>query len=758
MTWAAGSTLNPRTYLVRLTAVDRTGNRIVYGAPNAFVGRYPRGVVVRIQGVDAGFCEAQLPARATSPRSTSRRTRHRSRCACSIPAPSRWSPTPTTSSPVSRSTAGPTSIDWTAWRSKPHTIAFHVPDLPSGLYYVQFTAADGRVGYAPFVVRPVVLGQTSRVLVVLPTNTWQAYNFQDVNGDGYGDTWYAGPPNRTVDLGRTYIARGVPPRFYRYDLPFLHWLYWSGKQAEFISDSDFDHIVDGDQLAASYDLIVFEGHEEYVLPHEYDVVQRFRDLGGNLMFLSANNFFWKVQKSRNTLLKIGRWRDAGRPEAALIGVEYRANDDGQHQGLFTVQNSAAVAVALGRHRADRRLDVRPVRRRVRDRDRRLAPQSPPGTIVVAQIPDLLGPGLTAQMSYYETPAGAKVFAAGTLDFGGSATFWPVKQHARQRLGPARQPALTISPGPTRSEGSQSPQSKSRERDQRLSSDGWSGRGASAAASWVASRSGDDGPGSSMNVSSVVGQSSEVSSASIPVTPSIVSSIRACSSVLKSGWFSNGSSDMYFSSGISCSSAALRRFNSRWSWITCANIDGASTAMKSSCSDAMSFRRGSLDDLRGSRFRRHDDPVPARALRLVERRIGGREQFARARGTGVGGNPETRGDRHLLPVRHEHPACLGRRPGALSETRTADGAGAREHERELLAAPATRDVALAHRLSQRGGECLQDLVAGGVPVPVVHLLEEVEVCEHDAHRRRRSVTRGRARTSTSPRACGDSQGR
>ena len=31
------------------------------------------------------------------------------------------------------------------------------------------------------------------------------------------------------------------------------------------------------------------------------------------------------------------------------------------------------------------------------------------------------------MSYYETPAGAKVFAGGTLDFGGSATFWPAKQ-------------------------------------------------------------------------------------------------------------------------------------------------------------------------------------------------------------------------------------------------------------------------------------------------------------------------------------------
>ena len=53
------------------------------------------------------------------------------------------------------------------------------------------------------------------------------------------------------------------------------------------------------------------------------------------------------------------------------------------------------------------------------------PDSPPDTVVVAQIPDLLGPGITAQMSYYETPGGAKVFAGGTLDFGGSALTAPV---------------------------------------------------------------------------------------------------------------------------------------------------------------------------------------------------------------------------------------------------------------------------------------------------------------------------------------------
>jgi hypothetical protein len=426
LTWSPASTLNPRTYLIRITAVDTIGNSVTYGAPNAHVGRYPRGPVVRLQGIDAGFTKpnflpgevAQVHIATDEPMLTLRVFHAGPEQVVTY---------------ADNQLAGieidqqPTTIDWSSWRSSRHTISFRIPDVPSGLYYLQLGGADGRIGYAPFVVRPAILGATSRVLVVLPTNTWQAYNFQDADGNGYGDTWYAGPPNGHVDLGRTYIARGVPPRFYRYDLPFLHWLYWSGKSAEFISDSDFAQIASGDELAKAYDLVVFEGHEEYVLPHEYDVTQRFRDLGGNLMFLSANNFFWKVGKTKQVLQKIGRWRDAGRPEAALIGIEYRANDDGQRQGLFTVQNSAAApwlwdgtgladGSTFGQFVGGYGIEIDAT-----------APQSPPGTLVLAQIPDLFGPGLTAQMSYYETTAGAKVFAAGTLDFGGSATFWPVKK-------------------------------------------------------------------------------------------------------------------------------------------------------------------------------------------------------------------------------------------------------------------------------------------------------------------------------------------
>jgi hypothetical protein len=56
-----------------------------------------------------------------------------------------------------------------------------------------------------------------------------------------------------------------------------------------------------------------------------------------------------------------------------------------------------------------------------------APESPPGTQVLATIRDAFGPGRTAEMTYYETAAGSRVFAAGALNFGGSAERWPVRQ-------------------------------------------------------------------------------------------------------------------------------------------------------------------------------------------------------------------------------------------------------------------------------------------------------------------------------------------
>jgi hypothetical protein len=311
---------------------------------------------------------------------------------------------------------------------KGSAVRIRVGNWASGLYFARLTASDGRVGFAPFVVRPRRLGE-HRVAVVLPTLTWQAYNLRDDNGDGQGDTWYANWNVHTARLGRPFLNRGVPYNFRRYDLPFLHWLAWTGRHVDFLSDGDLDGVQSGQALASAYDLIVFPGHHEYVTTHEYDVVEAYRDLGGNLAFLSANNFFWRVVRHGSVMEKTEQWRDDGRPEASLIGVQYRGNDRGGHRGPWVVSDAsrapwlfAGTGLKDGSTFGVGGIEID-----------KTAAASPSGVRVLAEIPNLFGPGFTAQMTYYETSAGAKVFAAGAFTLAGSVLKNPVVGMLMQNL-------------------------------------------------------------------------------------------------------------------------------------------------------------------------------------------------------------------------------------------------------------------------------------------------------------------------------------
>ncbi len=127
---------------------------------------------------------------------------------------------------------------------------------------------------------------------------------------------YVSGRTHAVDLARPYLDFGVPYRFKDWDLDFIAWLGRTGRAADFLPDDDLERIA-GDRLARAYDLIVFPGHEEYVTASEYDNVVRYRDLGGNLAFLSANNFFWSARRTGQRLIKGSQWRQRGRPEAGL---------------------------------------------------------------------------------------------------------------------------------------------------------------------------------------------------------------------------------------------------------------------------------------------------------------------------------------------------------------------------------------------------------------------------------------------------------
>ena len=67
------------------------------------------------------------------------------------------------------------------------------------------------------------------------------------------------------------------------------------------------------------------------------------------------------------------------------------------------------------------------------------PSSPRGTQVLAVISNIFGAGETAEMTYYSTPAGAKVFSAGVMNFGGSSLWPQVRTMVRNLISYLRQP-------------------------------------------------------------------------------------------------------------------------------------------------------------------------------------------------------------------------------------------------------------------------------------------------------------------------------
>jgi hypothetical protein len=292
-------------------------------------------------------------------------------------------------------------------------------DWPSGDYVARLTWGR-HADYAPFVLRAGRLG-AAPVLVVEPTNTWHAYDDVD------GDSWYLNPAVHHIDLTHPFAASrvngqpvpaGLPEQFQRFDVGFLRWYWRSGYRADFISDDDLEHISNARQLS-HYRLIVFGGHEEYVTSHTFDVITAYRNGGGNLAFLSANNFFYRVEVSGNTMTGRTPWRNLGRPEAALVGAQYAGWDEGNYPNRpYRITNTAAAPwlfQGTGLH------DGSIVGNYGIEVDEPNS-ASPPHTHVLAVIPNELGPGKPAEMTIY-TRGRSTVFDAGAINFEASA-HWP----------------------------------------------------------------------------------------------------------------------------------------------------------------------------------------------------------------------------------------------------------------------------------------------------------------------------------------------
>ena len=279
-------------------------------------------------------------------------------------------------------------------------------------------ARGGRVGFAPFVVRPKQLG-VNRVAVVLPTHTWQAYNFRDDDGDGRGDTWYgnwhhraSGPavsePRRAAATSGSTTSTSCTGCIER------------GERVDVLSQSDLD-ALEGEELRRAYDVIFFPGHHEYVTDR---VVRRDRAVPRPPAEASRSSLRTTSSGGSNSrgdaMIRI---RTVARPRASRGDADRRPVPRQRSRRAAAPPGSSsphpgrvvAVPTRLAPGDGNEFWECRPV-----EIDGTRRPPSPAGTEVVAVIPDLFGPGFTGQMTYYETGHVLKVFAAGAFTIAGRA--------------------------------------------------------------------------------------------------------------------------------------------------------------------------------------------------------------------------------------------------------------------------------------------------------------------------------------------------
>lgn len=225
----------------------------------------------------------------------------------------------------------------------------------SGVYVAVLSSAGKFQSLIPFWV--VEENYHSDLLYLSSLNTYQAYN----------NFPYDPPPNDPEGLPQTghslydfNSAHGKPAVKVSFDRPFnsqyggpgdgglydfepelIAFLEQNGYDLTYVPDPVLDETP---SLLLRHKAVVIGGHSEYWTINAYNAAIAAREHGVGLAFISANEIYWQVRYQRNDHgtprrvlvgykdyrpdpipnpnLRTIRWRDLGRPEQKLIGIQF----------------------------------------------------------------------------------------------------------------------------------------------------------------------------------------------------------------------------------------------------------------------------------------------------------------------------------------------------------------------------------------------------------------------------------------------------
>ncbi|MDQ3283384.1 MAG: hypothetical protein M3Q69_18450 [Acidobacteriota bacterium] len=214
----------------------------------------------------------------------------------------------------------------------PVTTVFDVPaNLPSGSYAARFPTSAG-VRNIFFVVRSAIPAAQSQTLVVVSTNTYQAYNtFGNLN------VYPSDSPSRSsaVSFDRPYHDNNGLGRFPRWDKPFADFMRANNFPFEVAADTDLEDPT----LLPRYKLVIFVGHSEYWTASARANLEAYSAMGGHIAIFGGNTMWWQVRlENQNRVMRV--YKDAASDplngvDNAHVTVNWYAEPVNRPENLIT---------------------------------------------------------------------------------------------------------------------------------------------------------------------------------------------------------------------------------------------------------------------------------------------------------------------------------------------------------------------------------------------------------------------------------------
>jgi N,N-dimethylformamidase len=212
------------------------------------------------------------------------------------------------------------------------TIRFTVDSKwAAGLYAVRLAGPNGMVRDVPFVVRPATSAARNSLALILPTNTYNAYN------DWGGHSNYcADMESQQVQLTfdrpsrqQSIEATGISEHTLWSDVMLLQWLASQSLAVDIYPDID---VHQDPALLVGYKGVVLGSHPEYWTETARQGLVDYLAGGGRLLCAGGNAIYSRVRYDDATHSLSFRtpdtvndlYADAGLPESLILGVNFQA--------------------------------------------------------------------------------------------------------------------------------------------------------------------------------------------------------------------------------------------------------------------------------------------------------------------------------------------------------------------------------------------------------------------------------------------------